>query len=521
MSHVSTDQFLENLRSARVLDETKVATLRSRPEFVWGDIISLGRYAEQLGWLTAFQASQAAEGRPLLVGTYQLIDKVADGPSGPAYKVLHPALVQPARLRLISGNWLAPLDNLPDFIARTQNAALVQSPHFANLLDASTGEPDPFVVHEWIDGCDLFRLVNEMGAMPPGLATEYVRQAALAIAAAHEKGLPHGAVSPYTVHLTPVKRVNLPNGDVSIRPRPGATIKVLDFGLTPIRQPLGETTFGESDRLGPVAFQPPERFTESGPTLPGDVYSLGATLYYLLSARPPFLGNTPLESMLNLQNGHVPPIETLRSNLDAGLAPLIARTLDRSPSNRPSAAELAESLLQYSEPSARPGVVVPDWVADVPVASETFTQASVPTGMPVAMQLPEPAFADPIPDAVLESVPEAPSLDVPPPPQTDDHPAPEIQPLDDHGHDDFFGHSDPSGKPSEPKPKVKVPYTQKQKMMLVLGLCLHLTATCMCLGAMGIIPNPFKKEPEKEERREEQKKKEEPKKKKTRNNPAG
>src|SRR5204863_5220684 len=112
--------------------------------------------------------------------------------------------------------------------------------------------------------------------------------------AAHDQGVVHGDVSPHTLVLAPVKRLGEANGDVSIRPRPGATVKLTELGLAPRRPAVGEMTYGQSDRMGPVAFLPPERLTSGERTPAGDLYGLGATLYYLLTTRPPPPGSSPL-----------------------------------------------------------------------------------------------------------------------------------------------------------------------------------------------------------------------------------
>src|SRR3954470_15087157 len=324
MSHDATTQFLEGLRNTRLLDDARLDELRSRPEAQWGDVDSLAHYAQDRGWLTAYQASEVRQGRGdrLAVGGYRIFAVLADGPAGVTYKATHPALQQPVSLRLLKPDWLAPLDNPTDYLARTHAATLVLSPHVATVLDAGTHGQTPYVVQEYVDGCDLFHLVNEMGALPVGLACEYARQAALALKAAHEKGVAHGDVSPHALLLTPVKRAGGSNGDVSIRPRPGATIKLAELGLSPKRPAVGELTYGQSDRLGPVAFLPPERLTSGERTPAGDLYGLGATLYYLLTTRPPHAGSSPLEVMLNLQQADPVPVESIKPGLPPAVASL-------------------------------------------------------------------------------------------------------------------------------------------------------------------------------------------------------
>jgi len=503
MPHDATTEFLDGLRTSRLLDDARLDELRNRPEAQWDDVETLAHYAEQRGWLTAYQVKEVRAGRGdrLAVGGYRISEMVADGPPGVTYKATHPALQQPVWLRLVKPDWLAPADNATDYVARTHAATLVLNPHVATVLDAGTHGNTPYVVQEFVDGCDLFLLVNEMGALPLGLACEYTRQAAVALKAAHDKGVIHGDVRPHTLLLTPVKRAG-GNGDVSIRPRPGATLKLVELGLNPRRPAVGELTYGQSDRLGPVAFLPPERLTSGERTRAGDLYGLGATLYYLLTTRPPHAGSSPLEVMLNLQQADPVPLESIKSDVGPAVATLVRQLLSRDPALRPSADRVIETLLPFCEPSAMPPAVTPD--PPVLLASETLTQPA-PVAVPVAKDLDrldasatEP-FAEPLPGDSATAVPavEQPLVE----PFSDRHLGHEVRPFDSESgssdHLQAFEHTAMGAdKPRVPRPKVQA--TGKNKAMIIAGLILHLTGTLICLGWLGIIPNPFAAKPTQE-----------------------
>ena len=514
MTHPATSPFFDGLQSARLLNDDQITELRGRPEAIWGDVISLAKYAQDRGWLTPFQAKELREGRGdrLAVGGYRLFDVLADGPAGVTYKATHPALQHPVSLRLLKPDWLAPLDTPADYVARTHAATLVLSPHVATVLDAGTHGDTPFVVQEYVDGCDLFHLVNEMGALPLGLACEYARQAAVALKAAHDKGVAHGDVSPFTLLLTPVKRAAGSNGDVSIRPRPGATVKLVELGLSPRRPPAGEFTYGQSDRLGPVAFLPPERLTSGERTPAGDLYGLGATLYFLLTTHPPHAGSNPVEQMLNLQQAEPAPLESLKPDVGPVVATLVRQLLGRDPALRPNAQQVVDTLLPFCEPSAMPGAVTPE--PPVLLASETFTQPAVPTAMPVAKALDgqtapvDDPFAEPLPEDSATAIPARTDQPLVEPMSERTLAAggqPLVEPMSDRtlaqtqgASDDHlaaFGHSAMGAdRPRAPRPRTQA--TGKNKAMLVAGLVLHLTATVMCLGWLGIIPNPFAAKPQ-------------------------
>lgn len=502
MPHDATTEFLEGLRASRLLDDARLDELRNRPEAQWDDVDTLAHFAEERGWLTAYQAKEVRAGRGdrLAVGGYRLSDVVADGPPGVTYKATHPALPQPVWLRLVKPDWLAPADNPADYVARTHAGTRVQSPHVATILDSGTHGDAPYVVQEFVDGCDLFHLVNEMGALPLGLAAEYTRQAAVAVRAAHDQGVVHGDVSPHTLLLTPVKRTGGTNGDVSIRPRAGATVKLVGLGLCPRRPAVGELTYGQSDRLGPVAFLPPERLTTGDRTKAGDLYGLGATLYYLLTTRPPYAGSSPLEVMLNLQQADPILVESIKPDVGPTVATLVRQLLSRDPALRPGAAWVIETLLPFCEPSAMPAPAPP--AAPVLLASETFTQPHASVAVPVARDLDHPdapapgPFAEPLPGDSATAIPtvEQPLVE----PFSDRHLGHEVQPFDTAGgssdHLQAFEHTAMGAdKPRASRPRVQA--SGKNKAMIIAGLVLHLTGTLICLGWLGIIPNPFASRP--------------------------
>jgi serine/threonine-protein kinase len=501
MPNVRTTQFFEGLRASRLLDDDRLDELQSRPEANWGDLVGLAQYAQDRGWLTAYQARELEEGRggQLAVGGYRIVDKLDDGPAGVTYKAIHPALQQPVWLRLLRADWLAPADTAADYISRTQAATLVLSPHVATVLDVGTQGGVPYVVQEYVDGCDLFRLVNEMGALSVGVACEYVRQAALALKAAHEKGVAHGDVSPFTLLIFPVEHFGWSNGDATVQPKEGASIKLVDLGLTPKRPAIGDLQFGQSDKLGRVDFLPPERLTSGDRTAAGDLYGLGATLYFLLTTKPPHSGSSPVEIMLNLQQAEPTPLEKLKPDVPAPIATLVQNLLSRDAAMRPSAARVIDTLLPYCDKTAMPAAAP----QPVPLlASETFTQPA-PAAIPIAKDLDRPAptnepFAEAIPSPSSDAIPAA--IDQPLVEPMSERSLPHVEPMDGGSsgeHLATFGHSS-MGADKPRAPRIKAPMSARNKTMLIAGLCLHLIATCMCLSFFGIIPNPFAAKPKEE-----------------------
>lgn len=479
MSQIDINQLLDTLRTTRLLDDARLAELRTRSEVVWGNLEGLAKYLVEQTLVTPFQMQEllAGRGERLVVGGYRLVELLATSDGGNSYKTLHPALANPVNLRFVEPAWLEPHDNVTDYLARTQAACLASNPHLANILDAGMHQGVPFVVQEYVDGCPMLRLVRELGTLPVPLACEYIRQTALALQEAHAKNITHGSISPRTILLTPVKRVKDDQGIESIRPRAGASVKLTDLGLTPRRLPLSQTLPPDSDPHGRIEFTPPEYVHQESPTLRGDIYSLGATFYFLLAGRPPVGGSNSVEVVQQLPTTTPTSIEYLRDDIPPAVGGLLSRMLTREPSMRPTLADILTTLQPHCEITPVP-VAAP---VDVPMASETSTIPNIPTALPVH------ALPNELAAPTIEPMPEG-------------HPLPEIQPLD-HDHEEAFGHSSlGADRPAAPRPRK--PMTKSNRGWIIAGLCLHMLATLMCLSYLNVLPNPFAPSPPPEQKQD-------------------
>src|SRR5262249_8584574 len=152
-------------------------------------------------------------------------------------------------------------------------AARLSHPNVVTLFGVEQVDDTPFLVMEYVEGIDLGRLVERSGPLPVRQAYEYIRQAALGLQHAHERGLVHGDVNPPTPLLTLEKGV----------------VKVVDLGLARFpRRPEDGNSPGLTDPgcvMGTADFMAPEQARDSrNADARADVYSLGCGLYYLLTA---------------------------------------------------------------------------------------------------------------------------------------------------------------------------------------------------------------------------------------------
>jgi serine/threonine protein kinase len=462
MSTELMSRFLESLHASRLLDNNRIDELLRRPEPPQGDVDGVARFLEGNGWLTRFQIEEIREGRgtTLTFSGYRLLERLPDFPSGPAHRAFHPALQKSVVLRWLNREWLEPADHLATYLERAQAASLLAQPNILSVLDAGIVDDRPFIVQESVEGADLSMLVNEMGALPVMLACEYIRQTALALKAAAERGIFHGDLSPARLILTPVVRKPGSNGtgQMQIRPAPGAAVKVTELGLIPLRPPL------QAAALGEYAFAAPERLTQPARDARADLWSLGACLYFMLSARPPFPASSAVESIQKLQNSEPLRVDQLRKDLPAPLAEFVHRLLSRDPGQRPdNAADVAQFLAPFSQYGAAP-IARPIATAAVPLASETGT---IPNAKPVPLLLDELPLAESLPH--IEPLPAGTSDSrVYSPPSSISGP----MSLPDEQHHELF--ADQHGFDSRPLPSRKAVDAKGRPIFKILSLVILL-----------------------------------------------
>lgn len=431
-------EFLEGLYNSRLLDHSQIEQLLLQPAPQQGDLSGTLRFLQSQGWTTEFQLEEILSGRGgfLFFAGYRLLDRIEETPAGTRYKAYHPALQKPVSLTMLKPEWMLPTDSLEAFLDRLQKVSTLSHPNLINVLDAGTLQGIPFVLEELYDGTDLGYFVGDMGAMPAQLGSDFIRQVCLGLQAVHDLGLCHGDLHPGQLVLTPISRIKLPNDQVSIRPGPGASIRVRGTAFTPVRPPLDELSLKQSPLLKTVDYMPPERLTQSEPTKTGDLYSLGACFYFLLVGRAPHQSQTAAEAIWNLQYGKITPVRELRSDVPGTIATLIGRMLSRSPSERPSSVFEVLTQMQSSVWDIPLGPRVEQTVA-IPQATET---GSFPSSLKDVMQEHNQA-PSPFPVAFAAPIASFPSQA--PPQESTPPPRPMVEPMDS---------SHRLGEPWQPRP---------------------------------------------------------------------
>ena len=256
-------------------------------------------------WLTDFQIKEISRGRgqQLTLGPYFLLDLLGEGGMGRVFKARHTRLARDVALKVIRKEKLSKPSVIQRFHQEIRAASQLSHPNVVMAFDADEVDGIHYFAMEYVEGSDLTKVVRDQGPIPIPQGCDYIRQAAIGLQHAHERGLVHRDVKPSNLLLTPKGQV-----------------KILDLGLAMLNNdPGGEDTnrvthaglvLGTPDFLAPEQAQNP-----LGVDIRADVYALGATLFYILTGKVPFDGPTPTDKLI--QHITAPPPSLLQHIPDA------------------------------------------------------------------------------------------------------------------------------------------------------------------------------------------------------------
>jgi formylglycine-generating enzyme required for sulfatase activity/tRNA A-37 threonylcarbamoyl transferase component Bud32 len=273
------------------------------------------------GWLTSFQVERllAGEGKSLLLGPYLLLQRLGHGGMGEVFKARHQLLNRIVALKITRKELLTDPTNERRFLREIQATAKLDHPNIVAVHDASSIGDTHFFAMEYIDGADLAQLVKKKGPLPVAKACEYIRQAALGLQHAFEQGLVHRDIKPSNLLVT----------------ADGSQVKILDLGVARFHDAEGSDLTATGSVVGTPDYLAPEQATNSrSADTRADIYSLGCTLYHLLTGHPPFADGSGLEKVLKHLHDPPPPIRNARGDIPAELAVVIDKMMEKKPADR-------------------------------------------------------------------------------------------------------------------------------------------------------------------------------------------
>jgi WD40 repeat protein len=272
----------------------------------------------------------AAAPRPSPPG-YEVLEELGRGGMGVVYQARQVPLNRVVALKMVLAGEHAGPEDLVRFLAEAEAVASLQHPHIVQIFELGRHAGLPFFALEYVEGGSLHHKLR--GApLPPREAAQLVETLARAMHAAHERGIIHRDLKPANVLL-----------DKEGRP------KITDFGLAKrVEGGAGLTQSGAI--LGTPSYMAPEQAAGKGKAVgpAADVYALGATLYELLTGRPPFKAGTALDTVLQVLSEEPVPPRRLQPTTPRDLETICLKCLQKAPSRRyASAAALAEDLRRF------------------------------------------------------------------------------------------------------------------------------------------------------------------------------
>jgi serine/threonine protein kinase len=312
---------------------------------------------------------------------YRILERIGEGGMGVVYKAEHRVMGRMVALKVLTAGLSSNTTAMDRFRREVRLASRLSHPNIVTAYDADEVGGLHFLVMEFVEGMSLEKLIQKQGLLSVPVACEFIRQAAIGLQHAHEKGMVHRDIKPHNLMLT----------------RTGQ-IKILDFGLARVANvegaaPTSMTAMAITQPhtvMGtPDFFSPEQAKSVVNVDIRSDIYSLGCTLYYLLAGKPPFEGNGVYAKMIAHFKEPPPELTVARPDAPKKLADVLRKLLAKSPDDRyQTPAEVATALLPFSGTAH---AEVPTRTRQVPTSAETQLndRNTVSSELPMATEIRE------------------------------------------------------------------------------------------------------------------------------------
>ncbi len=327
MAKLSVDNFLDLVRSSRLVekDQLRQALLDLKQSLEGQPLTNPHMVSERLienGLLTQWQAEKLFEGRHkgFFLGKYKLLDHLGTGGMSTVYLAEHLLMHRRVAIKVLPKNRVEDTSYLARFHREARAAAALDDRNIVRAYDVDNEGPIHYLIMEYIEGRDLQIIVKQDGPLGYALAADYVRQAALGLVHAHAVGLIHRDVKPANL---------LVDGQ--------NVVKVLDLGLAKFSDEgkASLTVAYDENVLGTADFLAPEQALDShGVDARADIYSLGCTLYFMLTGHPPFPDGTLPQRIMMHQKEPAADVRKDRPDAPLDLLKICAKMMAKKPASR-------------------------------------------------------------------------------------------------------------------------------------------------------------------------------------------
>jgi len=351
------------------------------------DVAELAAELVKAGRLTPFQAQRVGAGKAasLILGNYTLLDELGSGGMGRVYKAEHRRMHRLVALKTLPAERVSDRGAIARFEQEVAATAKLSHPNIVAAHDADEAGGIHYFVMEYVDGTDLSALVKREGPLAPQKALDYIMQAARGLEFAHSQGIIHRDVKPANLLVD----------------RKGV-VKLLDLGLARLEGAVLQTMSltGAGSMMGTVDYMSPEQAASTrSADARSDIYSLGCTLYYLLTARAVYDGESSVAKLVAHEEAPIPSLQLERSECPAELEYLFRRMVAKRPEDRPRSMKAVITEMERcvrglnapTLPRALPGGAPLDLDATLPRSNPPSPAGMAPPPLPFPMPLQRPA----------------------------------------------------------------------------------------------------------------------------------
>jgi formylglycine-generating enzyme required for sulfatase activity len=337
--NVDLEQFVQHLTESGLLSAAEVSSLQEHlpPDRRPRDAEGLAHELIQAQRLTRYQAQAVYQGKTkgLVFGEYRVLDKLGQGGMGVVLKAEHRRMQRVVAVKMLSAATMKSPQAIERFYREVKAAARLEHPNIVTAYDAGEHEGVHYLVIQFIDGQDLGAIVKQRGPLPLAQAIDCILQAARGLQYAHEQGIIHRDIKP---------------ANLLVDAR--GTVKILDMGLARI---AGLAEDGDGDRLtqsgqviGTCDYMAPEQAMDTRRAdARADVYSLGCTLYRLLTGEMLYPGDTLMNVFLAHQQAPIPSLTARRADVPPPLDAVFQKMVAKRPEDRyPSMTDVIAALQQ-------------------------------------------------------------------------------------------------------------------------------------------------------------------------------
>ena len=314
------------------------------------------------GKLTEYQAAALRDGRTqdIVLGNYVVLEQLGEGGMGTVFKAMHRRMKRLVAIKLVPLENAKTAESIARFQREVETIARLIHPNIVTAFDADEGPVGPFLVMEYVEGSDLSEVIRRGGPLALYPAVDAILQAARGLEYAHAQGVIHRDIKP----------ANL------MRDTRG-TIKITDLGLArftdvlAVDAPKRMELTQDGSVFGTVDFMSPEqalntRYADHR----SDIYSLGCTFYFLLTAQHTFRGETIMEKLLAHREQPLPVLTEARPDVPESVVAVFRKMSAKRPAERyQTMGELVRALEECSVPqSSELHWLAPDGTATQPAA---------------------------------------------------------------------------------------------------------------------------------------------------------